>query len=91
MKGLRSSRRRSQTSTNSKWEPGEKVADLFSSPPPPLEAQLLHKSGDLLCLSRGTVASVEVIRLVWLPFFSWFICFFSYSCWLGLTLPKITV
>ena len=42
LKGLRNSRPRAQTSTNSKWEPGEKVADLFSSLPPSLQAQFLH-------------------------------------------------
>ena len=37
------------------------------------------------------VAGVEIIRLVWLPCFSCFIVFFSYACWLGLTLPNITL
>ena len=37
------------------------------------------------------VAGVEIIRLVWLPCFSCFIVFFSYACWLGLTLPNLTL
>ena len=44
-----------------------------------------------MSLAWQTAASVEIVRLVWLPFFSCFIFFCSYSCWLGLTLPNITV
>lgn len=93
LKGLRNSWPGGQTSTNRRWGWGQKVADLFSSLPPSLEAQFLHTvCQEMCCVWRMADSGQRGDHSpFWLPCFSCFIVFFSYSCLLGLTLPNITL